>query len=299
MTSLESNIRRNASEGARVSFHRTADGFLAASVEHLAFLALPSKAGGLSIATASSLRAPPEQWKSTDFYGVDRHVDDEAAFRGHVLEIAEHRRELAGLDRREITPLASTPWGVAQCSDIYAEGVVFHATASHGGFHIDEERNAIVAPAYRNSGGWYEEDCEWAKVAASFPHLFTAYERRCADETLRHYEPDAYEKVNAVTLKAGESHTKDGRQFRMDHAADWIVISAINSRQRPGFVECVATIGGDRRSAIERRFLVPIREYAAGLHGFVIDAARHEPYDGPSSFIGWTDACSLRWPSTP
>ena len=71
-----------------------------ASVEHLAFLALPSKAGGLSIATASNLGAPPEQWTPTDFYGVARHVDDEAAFRDHLLEIAEHHRQLAALDRR-------------------------------------------------------------------------------------------------------------------------------------------------------------------------------------------------------
>jgi hypothetical protein len=71
------------------------------------------------------------------------------------------------------------------------------------------------------------------------------------------------------------------------------VISAINSRQRPGFVECVATIGGDRRSAKERRFLVPIGEYVAGRHGFVIDAGRHEP----SSFVGWIEACSPRSPS--
>jgi hypothetical protein len=285
MTSPECHTSRNASAEARdVSFHRTTDGLLAASVECLAFLALPSKAGGLSIVTASNLRAPPEQWKPRDFHGVARHVDDDAAFRDHVLEIAEHHQQLAALDRREITPLASTPWGVAQCSDIYAEGVVFHSTASHGGFHLDEERNALVAPAYRNAGGWYEEDCEWAKVAANFPHLFTTYERRCADATLRHYEPDAYEVINSVTLKPGESHTKDGRRFQLDHAADWIVISAINSRQRPGFVECVATIGGDRRSANERRFLVPISEYTAGRHGFVIDAARHEAYDGPSSF---------------
>jgi hypothetical protein len=283
MISPGCHTSRNASEGARVSFHRTADGFLAANVESLAFLALPSKAGGLNIATAN-LGAPPEHWKPSDFYGIARHVDDEAAFRDHVLEIAEHRRQLAALDRREVTPLASTPWGIAQCSNIYAEGVVFHSTASHGGFHLDEERNALVAPAYLNAGGWYEEDCEWAKVAATFPHLFTAYERRCADATLRHYEPDAYEVINSVTLKPGESHTKDGRQFRMDHAADWIVISAINSRQRPGFVECVATIGGDRRSANERRFLVPTGEYTTGRHGFVIDAARHEAYDGPSSF---------------
>ncbi|MBM3551942.1 MAG: hypothetical protein FJX45_09280 [Alphaproteobacteria bacterium] len=37
----------------------------------------------------------------------------------------------------------------------------------------------------------------------------------------------------------------------------------------------------------ERRFLVPEAEYDPGRHGFVIDPARHEAYDGPSSFAGW------------
>jgi hypothetical protein len=51
-------------------------------------------------------------------------------------------------------------------------------------------------------------------------------------------------------------------------------------------VECVATLGGERRGK-ERRFLVSDAEYDPGRHGFVIDPARHETYDGPSRFVGW------------
>lgn len=205
--------------------------------------------------------------------------------RPTVEELADHEHQVATLDRRKLGTNAVTPWGAAQHSWRYAEGVVCHSTASHGGFHLDEERNALVHPAYRNANGWYEEDSQWAKVAATRPRLFTDCERKCADQTLRDYEPDAYEIVNNVVLRSGESHVKDARQFRLDHASDWIVISAILSRHRPGFVECVATLGGDR-FAKERRFLVLDAEYRPGRHGFVIDPARHEAYDGPSSFIG-------------
>jgi hypothetical protein len=54
-------------------------------------------------------------------------------------------------------------------------------------------------------------------------------------------------------------------------------------------VEVVATLGGKRgNDGAERRFLVPAAEYEPrGPFGFVIDEARHDAYDGPSSFVGW------------
>ena len=69
----------------------------------------------------------------------------------------------------------------------------------------------------------------------------------------------------------GNPGLRTSASFDSDHAADWIVISAINSTQRPGFVECVATLGGDRSSRNERRYLVPSGEYEIGPFGFVID----------------------------
>ncbi|WP_409563973.1 DUF7007 domain-containing protein [Rhizobium leguminosarum] len=74
---------------------------------------------------------------------------------------------------------------MAQLSRQFADGIVLHSTASHGGFHLDEIANAVVHPLYCNDEGFYEEDCEWARVAHAFPQLFTAYERRLADSRLR------------------------------------------------------------------------------------------------------------------
>lgn len=89
-------------------------------------------------------------------------------------------------------------------------------------------------------------------------------------------------------LAPGESRRKDHRAFEAEHAADWIVVSAITSEQQRGFVECIATTGGQRGAGAEgRRFLVPADEYEIGRFGFVIDPYRHAVYAGPSSFVGW------------
>jgi hypothetical protein len=200
---------------------------------------------------------------------------------------AAHQAELRTLDRRTVREGAMTPWGRAQVSRQFADGIVQHSTAGHGGFHLDEDRNAVVPPDFRNSDQWYEEDCEWAKVAHAFPHLFTSYERRLADRTLRDYYPDAYERVMGVTLLEGQSHARDRQEFEKRHRNDWVVIAALNSNHKPSFVECIATPGGKRGGTDERRFLVPSPDYVIGRHGFIIDPLKHEPYDGPSSFVTW------------
>ena len=236
-----------------------------------------------------------------------RHAQRRSAGAGHPAETGHSEPNAASPEdhdaagppagaaskRQKLRADAATPWGPAQASSRYAEGIVFHSTAGHGGFHLDPARNARVHPAYRNRDGWYEEDSEWAKVAVTFPEHFLEDEHDEADATLRHAMPDAYERVNGVVLQSGESRAKDARQFLIDHATDWIVTSAIISGQRPGFVECVAVRGGDRGCADARRFLVPAAEYQIGRFGFVIDEARHETYIGPSSFIGWNHQTTM------
>ncbi len=228
-----------------------------------------------------------EEWSRGDFYGHGGELADEAAFRASVHENAEHQRERAALGRREIRTGANTPWGASQCATVYADGVVSHSTAGHGGFHLDAAHNAKVHPALRARGGWYEEDCAWAAVAQALPELFTDYERRCADRTIRDWYPDAWETIHGRPLLPGESHEKDRQAFERDHASDWIVISAIRSDHHRGMTECVATLGGDRRAAEQRRYLVPSDEYHVGRFGFVINVARHQLYAGPSNFVGW------------
>lgn len=140
----------------------------------------------------------------------------------------------------------------------------------------------------------YKEDECWAIVAFTFPHLFTALERSYAEQTIKDSWPDAWEAIFGTILVPGESRTKDRRVFEAEHAADWIVVSAITSDQQEGFVECIAIPGVKRgRSTEERRFLVPADEYDVGRFGFVVDPDRHATYDGPSSFVGWQGRGSL------
>jgi hypothetical protein len=271
-----------------VSFGRSADGLLAALVGDTAFAMATARDGRHYLVTAWRIARPMAEWTRDDFYGHSGDLADEAAFRAHVHENAHHQRERKMLGRVEDYSRVHTPWGASQAATVYAEGVTSYSTAGHGGFKLSAERNRKVHPMLRAKGGWYEEDAEWAIVAISFPHLFTAFERRCAERTIKDSWPDAWETIFGTILQPGKSYEKDRRAFEHEHADDWIVVSAITSTHSKGFVECVATPGGRRGvGAEERRFLVPAAEYEIGRFGFVIDPSRHEVYSGASNFIGW------------
>lgn len=269
-------------------FGRSAEGFPVARLGDSAFAMLPCTGGKFHFASGWRLKKPLADWTRRDFYGHGGPLADEAGFHALVFEQAEHQQEKRTLGRREVSSRASTPWGASQGATVYGEGVFFHSTASHGGFHLSPERNAAVHPMLRSISGFYEEDGDWAAVAFAWPALFTALERRQAEESLRHNRPEAWETIHGRTLRPGESRERDRQSFERDHAKDWVVISAIYSDQHRGFTEAVATRGGQRdSSAEERRFLIPSAEYKSGPFGFVVDETRHAAYDGPSSFIGW------------
>ena len=275
-------------DSSGVLFGRSIDGMLVALVGEHAFAMAPARDGRHYLVTGWRIRRPLAEWTRDNFYGHGGDLVDEAAFRARVLEQAEHQRERIALARQEIHSTAHTPWGPSQGATVYVEGVTCHTTAGHGGFHLSAERNAMVHPMLRAADGFYEEDECWAIVAITFPDLFTAFERRCAERTIKDSFPDAWETIFDTTLGPGESRIKDQRAFEALHASDWVVVSAITSEQQPGFVECVATQVGARGQRMEeRRFLVPSAEYRVGRFGFVIDPDRHAAYDGPSSFIGW------------
>lgn len=271
-----------------VSYGRSADGLLVALVDETAFAMAPSRNGRHYLVTGWRIRRPMSEWTRSDFYGHSGELADEAAFRARVLENAEHQRERRMLGRVEEHSRAHTPWGASQGATVYAEGVTSHSTAGHGGFKLSADRNRKVHPMLRSTGGWYEEDAAWAIVAITYPQLFTAFERRCAERTVKDTWPDAWEAIFGTVLQPGESHEKDRRVFDQAHARDWLVASAITSKHQPGFVEVVATLGGKRGPGTEeRRFLVPCDEYHVGRFGFVIDEGRHQLYSGPSDFVGW------------
>lgn len=273
-----------------VEFAISADGFPVARIGDITLAMLPLKDGcdGGFLASAWRLEHLLQDMTRADFYSHEGRLADEAAFRSRVLETAEHKRELAALGRVQVRMACSTPWGGSQHATVYAEGVVFHMTASHGGFSLSTDRNAEIHAMLRSADGFYEEDEAWVAVAITFPVLFTAFEKRCAETTLKNWEPDAWEVIRGIVLTSGESHVKDRRAFEHAHAGDWIVISALRSDHHPGMTEVIATLGGRRDHGIEeQRFIVPSSEYAVGRFGFVIDRARHAAYDGPSSFVSW------------
>ncbi|MEU4749432.1 hypothetical protein AB0F93_00450 [Micromonospora tulbaghiae] len=66
----------------------------------------------------------------------------------------------------------STPWGPAQTQKQIARGIIQVSTAGHGGIHLSPTLNAQVHPVWREADGWYEEACDWAIVALTFPTHF-------------------------------------------------------------------------------------------------------------------------------
>jgi hypothetical protein len=275
-----------AADFPEVAFGRSMEGFAVARVGDNAFAMIPGRDGRHYLAAAWRLPRPLDQWVRADFYGHSGELADDAAFQARVLENADHHRERRALGRRGIHSRAYTPWGTSQGATVYADGVTVHSTAGHGGFHLSAERNGRVNPSLRARDGWYEEDCAWAVVAITFPHLFTSFERRCAERTIKDTWPDAWEAISGTLLEPGESREKDRGTFEAAHANDWIVISAITSSNENGFVEVVATRGGKRGADTrECRFLVPCEDYRSGPFGFVVDEARHRAYNGPSSFL--------------
>ncbi|HBT70379.1 MAG TPA: hypothetical protein DEB63_21775 [Agrobacterium sp.] len=288
---LQSNMTAPTPDFSGVEFAISADGFPVARIDDLVVAVVTAPSGLTFFASAVFVRRPLSELTRADFIGHDGRVADGAQFRARVAETARHKRDLAKLNRIRTRMSASTPWGASQMAVIYADGIVAHSTAGHGGFHLSTARNAKIHPLLRKDTPWYEEDSEWAAVAISFPELFTGYERSLAERTIRNTCPDAWEAIHGRELAEGESWTKDRRAFDQRHAEDYIVTSAIFSDQNPGMTEVVAVVGGNRKSNDdERRFLVPSDEYAGrDRFGFVIDPGRHAEYHGPSSFIGWRD----------
>ncbi|MEA3537071.1 DUF7007 domain-containing protein [Rhizobium sp. CC-YZS058] len=291
---VQSNTAAPTPDLSGVEFATSADGMPVARIDDVVLAMITSPSGFAFLASAVFVRRPLAELTRTDFIGHDGRVADEAEFRVRVTETAGHKRDLATLNRAQTRTAASTPWGGSQMAVVYADGVVFHSTAGHGGFHLSSDRNGKVHPLLRKVTPWYEEDCEWAIVALGFPELFTGYERSLAEKTIRNSWPDAWEAIHGSKLAEGESWAKDRRAFDQRHAADHVVKSAIFSDQHPGMTEVVAVVasnqGADNRPADndERRFLVPSDEYAGrSRFGFVIDPVRHAEYHGPSSFIGW------------
>lgn len=257
----------------KIDISRTKDGHPAVKVRHLTFAMLPGRVSQFAIFSRYPARNP-EECVAADFTSYDRQVDSEADFIAHVQEIADHYDEVSRLGRTKLDGVIPSIWGPSQTREEYYPGIETVTTASHGGFILSAEMNELVDPAWRSHDASYEEDCAWAVVAFTFPHLFTQRESKFATRVLKDYYPDAWEQQTGQTLKPGESDVRDRETFMDDNAENFVVIAAIQSNVYRGQVECTATKGGDRNNP-KIQFLVPAGEYKIGRFGFVIDEARH------------------------
>lgn len=222
---------------------------------------------------------------------------------GNGGEFDSHRRDDATItlgvaDERErdwgtVSVLAGsrTPWGPAQHVERIADGISFASCAGHGGIKVSAERNRQIPAPLRNSGGWYEEDCEYLIVARTFPEAFQSqsyWAAKGADDTfaeadaaVRRWFPDGWEKVTGGTVQPGESSVRDRAVFHDAHADDFIGVPQDRGRE-----DGMLIVHAERRSDGARRtFLVTAEDREAQKahpergqeHGlFVVDETRHQ-----------------------
>lgn len=199
------------------------------------------------------------------------------------------------------TPTRKTsPWGKVQHQAIKGRpgddgfGQIYHvSTGGHGGVFCAKKANAQIPEYMRSDDGWYEEDCEWAKVACVFQDLFPHVTHDEVLKVLADWNPDSWEKFTGKTLEPGMSTQRDTETFERDHANDYIVMTAwshSNTTTWPfgdeqtvpeGMVGVRGVIGGRKNNnghGVEQYFLVDATEYEnrpmVGT-GFVIDPKRH------------------------
>jgi hypothetical protein len=80
---------------------------------------------GISVLGAYSIDKAPEAWTRDDFYILGKRVDTEEAFIAHAIDLGRHQIEQARLGRTPVTYNGHTPWGPAQSSQRYGDGIVF------------------------------------------------------------------------------------------------------------------------------------------------------------------------------
>ncbi len=104
-----------------------------------------------------------------------------------------------------ITVGSSTPWGHADCVEQVAPGIISVSTPSHGGYKVYEPYLSAMHPmlqdTFRGMKGWFEEDCDWAKVAIAYPKLFSAEYYTLALSIIKSYNTPLYQ-----AIMSGEVH---------------------------------------------------------------------------------------------
>jgi hypothetical protein len=178
----------------------------------------------------------------------------------------------------------TSPWGAIQDKRELAPGIWTVSTAGHGGIKLSRERNAAMPNYMRNEGGWYEEDCEWAKAAVVHPIGFQRVvkiegkpdrtEFEYAMEVFRNWHPDQYERFSGIPLEKGQSLIRDEQIFKLENENNFVVTAAWGEWAHwvpKGKVGVVAKRDSDKA---EKWFLVDGALYQKRRGNFVIDLTR-------------------------
>jgi hypothetical protein len=143
---------------------------------------------------------PPMGWRGGAFYMSEFSFDDITA--KFSKDGDRYYCEFARYPGKEQSPTA-TPWGHPDTVREIATGIVSYSTPSHGGIWLSDARVASMPKPLREFSpwagpNWYEEDCDWAVVAAAFPQFFKPDEVTAAMKTLEGYKPAIFAEVSAM-----------------------------------------------------------------------------------------------------
>lgn len=127
-----------------------------------------------------------------------------------------------------------TYWGPSQHQKVVSEGITFHSTAGHGGFHLSHERQRDLlriipnAKPFTGTVEWLEEDEDWQYALLAWPDLFSDYE---CWSVLRSYtnRPSGYVFASLPsgywngTMSQGVVIRQMSDRFVREHGDDWVM----------------------------------------------------------------------------
>ncbi len=118
-----------------------------------------------------------------------------------------------------------SPWGAVDYGLAHGDGVFLVGTPSHGGFKLPPKVNKTIPELFRRSGGWYEEDCDWAIPVHFLPDLLPD-KKIVAKQTLIEWHWQSWEKLTGEIIQPGQSHNKDAFVFKESHKNDFRGVAA-------------------------------------------------------------------------
>lgn len=188
----------------------------------------------------------------------------------------------------EIYPIKESPWGHVDDYKEIAKGIAKVGTPSHGGFFVEESLNQKIPNYMRIDSGWYEEDCDWAIVAAWFKEFFSPEDIESAMRTLKHWHPDSFEKLTGKAINPGESIKRDEKEFYTANKDNWVCTAAWGSWHEhvpKGMVGVVAQKGGRKgmfKGDVEERFALVAEDKYKGrtTNGYVL-TGEEQDWCGP------------------